>query len=41
MGNTIDYYNENAKKFIDGTVAVDFKHIQDTFLELFNRRIIL
>ena len=34
MGNTIDYYNENAKKFIDGTVAVDFKHIQDTFLEL-------
>ena len=34
MGNTIDYYNDNAKKFIDGTVAVDFKHIQDTFLEL-------
>ena len=34
MGNTIDYYNENAKKFIDGTVAVDFKHIQDAFLEL-------
>ena len=34
MGNTIDYYNENAKKFIDGTVAVDFKHIQDIFLEL-------
>ena len=34
MGNTIDYYNENAKKFIDGTVSVDFKHIQDTFLEL-------
>ena len=34
MGNTIDYYNENAKKFIDGTVSVDFKDIQDTFLEL-------
>ena len=34
MGNTIDYYNENVKKFIDGTVAVDFKHIQDIFLEL-------
>ena len=34
VGNTIDYYNENAKKFIDGTVAVDFKHIQDIFLEL-------
>ena len=34
MGNTIDYYNENAKMFIDETVSVDFKHIQDTFLEL-------
>ena len=34
MGNTIDYYNENAKMFIDGTVSVDFKHVQDTFLEL-------
>lgn len=34
MGNTTDYYNENAKKFIDGTVSVDFKHIQDTFLVL-------
>lgn len=34
MGNTIDYYNENAKKFIDGTVSVDFRFIQDTFLEL-------
>ena len=22
------------KKFFDGTVSVDFKHIQDTFLEL-------
>ena len=34
MGITIDYYNENAKKFIDGTVSVDFKHIQDMFLDL-------
>ena len=34
MGNTINYYNENAKKFIDGTVSVDFRSIQDTFLEL-------
>ena len=33
MGNTIDYYNEDAKKFIDGTVSVDFRSIQDTFLE--------
>ena len=34
MGNTINYYNENPKKFIDGTVSVDFRSIQDTFLEL-------
>lgn len=34
MGNTINYYNENVKKFIDGTVSVDFRSIQDTFLEL-------
>lgn len=34
MGITIDYYNENAKKFIDGTVSVDFSYIQDMFLEL-------
>ena len=34
VGNTIDYYNENAKKFIAGTVSVDFKHIQDAFLAM-------
>ena len=34
MGNTIDYYNKNAKTFFDGTVSVDFRSIQDTFLEL-------
>ena len=34
MGNTVDYYNENAKKFIDGTVSVDFKQVQDVFLAL-------
>lgn len=38
MGNTIDYYNENAKKFIDGTIAVDFKDIQGAFLELLPSR---
>ena len=25
MKSTIDYYNENAQNFIDGTVSVDFK----------------
>lgn len=34
MEKTIDYYNENAKSFIDGTVSVDFSQIQNAFLEL-------
>lgn len=34
MEKTIDYYNENAKSFIDGTVSVDFSQIQNVFLEL-------
>lgn len=33
MTNTLDYYNQNAKEFIDGTVSVDFRHIQNMFLE--------
>lgn len=38
MKKTIDYYNENAKSFIDGTVFVDFAHIQNLFLELLPER---
>ena len=38
MCNTIDYYNQNAKEFIDGTVSVDFRHIQNMFLELLPER---
>lgn len=38
MGNTIDYYNQNAEEFIDGTVSVDFRHIQNMFLELLPER---
>lgn len=34
MEKTIDYYNENAKSFIDGTISVDFSQIQNVFLEL-------
>ena len=34
MQHTIDYYNQNVKTFIDGTVAVDFTEIQKMFLEL-------
>ena len=34
MQNTIDYYKQNVKSFIDGTRDVNFAEIQDTFLEL-------
>ena len=34
MLNTLNYYNENAKSFIEGTVNVDFVSVQDIFLQL-------
>jgi len=34
MQQTIDYYNENAKIFVDETADVDFAKIQNQFLEL-------
>lgn len=34
MRNTIDYYEQNAKAFIEGTLNVDFAEIQNTFLNL-------
>ena len=30
---TLDYYNKNAKKFITGTISVDFGTIQNHFLD--------
>lgn len=30
---TLDYYNKNAKKFITGTISVDFGTIQNQFLD--------
>lgn len=30
---TIEYYNENAKQFVDTTVNVEFYHMQNRFLE--------
>ena len=30
---TLDYYNQNAKEFVAGTIAVDFNEIQDRFIE--------
>lgn len=31
---TIEYYDNMAKKFVEDTVSVDFKEIQDKFLKL-------
>ena len=36
MSKTINYYNENADRFIEGTVSVDFEHIQTIFLGSLN-----
>lgn len=30
---TLDYYNQNAKKFITGTISVDFRIVQNRFLD--------
>ena len=38
MSNTLNYYNENAKSFIEGTVNVDFVKVQDIFLQLLPSR---
>ena len=32
MNKTIDYYNENVKTFVEGTVSVDFSDIQNKFI---------
>ena len=32
MRNTIEYYNQNAKSFIEGTLTVDFTRVQNMFL---------
>ena len=34
MNKTINYYNENAAKFAEGTVNVDFTAMQDKFLAM-------
>ena len=30
---TIDYYNENAKDFVQGTISVDFTKVQHKFID--------
>ena len=32
MDNTLNYYNQNANQFVQGTLSVDFKNTQDRFL---------
>lgn len=32
MNETLEYYNDNAKTFVEGTVNVDFTHVQQWFL---------
>lgn len=29
---TLDYYNQNAHKYVDGTINVDFKEVQNKFI---------
>ena len=38
---TLDYYNQNAESFIQGTVSVDFKETQDKFLQLLSGKKVL
>ena len=33
MNQTLDYYNTNAKFFIEGTLNVDFSYVQNKFLD--------
>lgn len=33
MDKTLDYYNKNAKTFVEGTVSVDFTSTQNKFLD--------
>lgn len=33
---TLNYYNQNADSFTQGTVSVDFSQVQDKFLERLN-----
>lgn len=38
---TIDYYNQNADTFVQGTVSVDFRETQDKFIQLLQGKNIL
>ena len=34
---TLDYYNQNAQSFVEGTISVDFHETQDRFLKLLDK----
>lgn len=38
---TLDYYNQNAEEFVQGTIAVDFKKTQDKFLAVLHGKKVL
>lgn len=33
LNRTVDYYNENAKDFVQGTISVDFTKVQHKFID--------
>ena len=41
MQNTIEYYEQNAKSYIEGTQNVDFTEIQDAFLGLLPEKAVI
>lgn len=41
VNKTLNYYNQNADLFIEGTVSVNFKEVQDKFLQMLSGKKIL
>ena len=41
LNKTLNYYNQNADSFIEGTVSVNFKEVQDKFLQMLSGKKIL
>ena len=41
VNKTLNYYNHNADSFIEGTVSVNFKEVQDKFLQMLSGKKIL
>ena len=41
VNKTLNYYNQNADSFIEGTVSVNFKELQDKFLQMLSGKKIL